>query len=674
MKKLISVLLTFTFLFSSNMVLAENTTEEMERILVSVKNRVGDTEKYTEFNSNSYSTDSGTNYSFNWSFSDDKNHSSLSISCNDSGIITSYNTYDSKQYFQNKLSINGTKRKDALEIAKKEINKLNPEISDNLIVSDTEPFESFRNDGYNFKIQRHENGIPVLSDTGRISLDADCTLKNFYLNYSTGLEFENSDNTIAKNDAVSLHNQNIGLDLYYTSFYDNNNTHTAELIYAPKHDNRYIHAVTGEVYEIKENHIIGYDTALKQESALMNSAGGSNYRQQLSDAELKTVLEIEDLLSKEEADKIIRNCKYFNITNDSTIEQSSLTNISSKKEYYYNFSYRVGDFFADITLNAKNGEIISFSKWSDIPRDAVANTEKTNKLSNEVIKYLAPEKSKEFKLNKTDNKNSFSTTYTRFVNDIPFNENIISVSFDHEYNLTRYNISYDAIPFASPENIVSQEYAFNKMDLLGDYTIYYIPDNSNKKFVPVFNFTNNHVIDANTGNALYKNQFEENAGKYTDISGHYAENQIKTLSSYGIFLDGTELNPDEPITQKDFVALLSIIFYSRDVSILRNSYDIKDIYISLPDTFFLENEINPTAHLTRIEAAKLIVKAMGAEEYAKLSTIYAPLYKDVTEDLGYVNILTGMGVLSGDGAGNFHPDKEITKAHALIMIYNYLSR
>ena len=62
----------------------------------------------------------------------------------------------------------------------------------------------------------------------------------------------------------------------------------------------------------------------------MNSAGGSNYRQQLSDAELKTVLEIEDLLSKEEADKIIRNCKYFNITNDSTIEQSSLTNISSK--------------------------------------------------------------------------------------------------------------------------------------------------------------------------------------------------------------------------------------------------------------------------------------------------------------------------------------------------------
>ena len=57
-----------------------------------------------------------------------------------------------------------------------------------------------------------------------------------------------------------------------------------------------------------------------------------------------------------------------------------------------------------------------------------------------------------------------------------------------------------------------------------------------------------------------------------------------------------------------------------------------------------------------------------------MSNIYAPLYKDVTEDIGYVNILTGLNVISGDGTGYFNPEKEITKAQALIMIYNYLSR
>ena len=672
MKKIIYMLLIFAILISSTVAFAENNTEEMEQLLVSVKNRIGDTSQYPTFFFDSYSDEYSTIYTFQWESTDDGHYKSLNVSCNNNGVITSYNVYDPKNKSnKNNLSITGVKRADALAIAKQEIKKLNPEIADNLLVSDIELFENFRNTGYNFKIQRHENGIPVLSDTGRISLNADCSLKDFYINYSSGLDFEPSENTISKEKAISLHNQNIGLDLYYTSFYNDQNTHTAKLIYAPKNDNRYIHAVTGEVYEIKENYYFGYSTNLKTEAAL-DSAG--NYRDNLSEAELQNVLEVEGLLSKEEADNIIRNTKYFNIPVQATIEHSSFIKIHSEKEYYYNFSYRIEESFADVTINAKDGEIISFSHWKDIPSDATADSEKIKKLSEEVIKDLAPEKSTEFKVDEIDRKNSFMTTYTRFVNDIPFNENSISVSFDHEYNLTRYNISYNDIPFASPENIVSQETAFNEIDSSGDYTIYYIPDAATKKFVPLYNFTQHNVIDATTGKPLYENQFDENDGKYTDISGHYAEDIIKTLSSYGIFLDGKELKPDTPITQKDFVALLSIIFYSRDVSVLRNNYDVKDLYISLPDTFFLEEEINPTAHLTRADAAKLMVKAMGAEEYAKLSDIYAPLYKDVTENIGYINILTGMGVLSGDGLGNFNPNKEITKAHALIMIYNYLSR
>ncbi len=37
-------------------------------------------------------------------------------------------------------------------------------------------------------------------------------------------------------------------------------------------------------------------------------------------------------------------------------------------------------------------------------------------------------------------------------------------------------------------------------------------------------------------------------------------------------------------------------------------------------------------------------------------------------------LLSAMGVLSGDGNGNFNPNREMTRAESIIMIYNYLTR
>ena len=66
--------------------------------------------------------------------------------------------------------------------------------------------------------------------------------------------------------------------------------------------------------------------------------------------------------------------------------------------------------------------------------------------------------------------------------------------------------------------------------------------------------------------------------------------------------------------------------------------------------------------------------AIGAENYAKYNDIYVTPFNDVTENKGYIALLSAMGVLSGDGNGNFNPNREMTRAESIIMIYNYLTR
>jgi len=86
----------------------------------------------------------------------------------------------------------------------------------------------------------------------------------------------------------------------------------------------------------------------------------------------------------------------------------------------------------------------------------------------------------------------------------------------------------------------------------------------------------------------------------------------------------------------------------------------------------LPEEKNADGNVTRIDAAKFIARAMGYGNIAKLD-IYRPMFNDIKNDVGYASILAGLNILSGDGNGNFIPDGVLTRAQALIMIYNYLN-
>ncbi len=673
MKKIISTALALAVLLSSVSALARVNTEKMQEVLISVKERIGSTDSYPQFSSSERKTNQGTAYSFNWSNQGEHDWSELNVSANDEGIITSYNTYSSeKEPADSQLSINRPKKAEALIAAQKAIDKLNPSLAGEIIAEDTNGYENFRRGSYGFRVQRYKNGIPVHSDSGWVNLNSSLELKSFSISYTTGFTFGEAENTISNKEAQAAYNQHIGTKLYYIFTYEHNKKAPAvKLVYAPTEDYSYIHAVTGEKVTIEPYSAILNSTESFDQEA---SGGGSNgsLKQDFTQAELKNLQEIEGLISLEAADQSARSYEFFGISDDFSIRSSSLYYNEYKNSYFYSLYYINADKLSiRLTINAKTGEIISFSNWKDnFDEEGTPDPAKITELSEEIAGVLAKDKLKEFKKeegNPADN----GITYTRYINEIPFYENTISMSFNKDYSLSSYNITYDDIDFPKPENIISPQDAFKYISDLGEYKVYYVADHKEKIFVPVYKLTEAKSVDAFTGKSIYEDSSKQ-GGIYTDISGHWAEDEIKTLAEYGIFFEGTQLNPDTPITQFEYISLLSILFYNNSVSCLRDAY-YDDIYNSVPQEF-LKDDTNFDAPLTRERAAMLMVRAMGIEEYASLTNIYKPLYEDVLENIGAINILTGLGVLSGDGTGNFNPNSRLTKAESLMMIYNYLSR
>lgn len=673
MKKLISAILCMAVLAPSA-VFAESNSDEMQKILASVKERVGDTEQYSEFNSSVDNDEYGTIYGFSWDDHTDGEWKNMNVACNGDGVITLYNvTGPDIGRESGRFSINRTPRAEALKKAQEAVDKLNPSLKGDLVVSDYALYENFRSDNYVFSIQRYENGIPVWPDVGNIRLDGKCNVVHFGISYTTGLEFASTENAISEKDATDAYNSKIGVKLYYTKKYDKDKE-SIELVYGSSSD-KYIDAITGEAISPEQHYYISEQESLAMDAGA--SGGGSNQKS-FSEAEKKNIEEIDGLISEERACEIVSNCRFFDIAANTKPSYVSLTYRYYDKRYIYALSYGTDSetgFSAYVYLDAKTGEIVTFNKWkkSDKSENELSK-EQATKLADEIVAELAKDKASEYKIDETDAEKLSYVTYKRYVNGINFDENVINVGFDGDGRLRSYYIDYDILEFPSPDGIITKEEAFDKIKAGDKYRIYYVADYASKKFVPVYRLSAEGVVDAFTGKSAWGYEAEvKKGGEYTDIDGHYAQKQIETLAKYGIFFDGTEFRPDEAITQKDYMALLAIVFYHNDAEILRNYYTADKICAAFPGNFF-DKDITPDAPLTRSDAAKFMVRAMGGEEYAKLPGIYASLYKDVTENIGYINILTAFGVVSGDGEGNFNPNRETTRAQAVIMLYNYLSR
>ena len=235
MKKLLSLFMATALSFGTvctNVFAAENEKSTQQAVLEKIKDRLGNTDRYENFNASYYGETGQKQYSFDWSTKDGKK--SLSVSCTENGVITDYYSYDEDNDYEE------TSKKDLYAQAEKLAEGLNPNLDvilkkNNLHKNGT------------FYIQRTENSVPVAGETGYISISSDGEkIKNYSLSYSGDYSFDSLTKTISKDEAKKAFADKIGLKLVYKMDYDKKEVYMA---YVPKEENTYINALNGTAFK-----------------------------------------------------------------------------------------------------------------------------------------------------------------------------------------------------------------------------------------------------------------------------------------------------------------------------------------------------------------------------------------------------------------------------------------
>lgn len=700
MKKMLSSLIAVVMAASGAVPAMAKDTAKMQQILEEVKARIPDTDEYESFSSETREEDGDIRYSFNWRTDKDGKYKDMSLTVTDDGVISSYYYYDNELYrYDGEPNVNRLSQEEALMKAKELVKALNPDIYSSLVIEKSGERISLYDSTYGFSVKRCENGIPVYQDTGYLTVNSNADrLIGFNLNYTEGLAFGDASGAKDTKGAWEAFSANMGMELEYRTEYKDDKE-TAYLVYVPKmNEDQYIDAYTGECGEIVE--VYPYDRFYAGGSVAMNEAAadmGAEQRKELSPRELEEMEKVSGLLSEAEAEELVRGMAALDFDKAMTLEAiSCYKGWRSDDDYYYRLRFSsntdTGYNYGYAEINAKTGELISWTGRNGIAEepDKELEREELVKTCTELLPQLAPKhfgegSAKDYLINE-DNENASNVHYTRYVNGIKFGNDTVSIGINPESGkVNYYYIYYTDIEFPSAQNVITADEAAKSLSEQAEMTLYYIPTvsdvNSKKlkvdtvKLGYIIDNLYNCRIDANTGKIRDNEYTEETIPEYTDISGHYAENAIKTLAKYGIGFESGEFKPDAVITQQEYAALLVSTFVNHSPIILKSGDELNRYYtIALGNDIIKEGDGEPAAALTREKAAVYMIRAMGAEKYAQLTDIFKPMFPDVTENVGYIGILAGMKVFKGDENGNFNPEKQLTRAEAVMTIYNYLTK
>lgn len=695
MKKIISVTIAISMILSlalSVRVMADDT--KIKEVLKSVKERIENTEEYEEFSSRTQDFDGKGSFNFSWTDNSD-GYKSLDVRVTESGIITNYSFYNEKNEKENREApkIKTMSTDEALEKAKELVKKLNPDIYDSLEISKMSGNESLFDKTYSFNIQRYENGIPVMDNSGYVNVSADASyINNFYITYNEDLEFESKENIIDKDTAWEWLEKESGAKLIYKTKTEDNNR-TVYPVWMPLTEfDHYINAKTGKI----ENRILNirytadsFNNAMKEEAALGDS------RVEFSEVELEEIEKVSDMISKDEVEHIIKENKVLDTDEDmEMVSINSYGDIFEDKRYYrVNFSKEDDQysFYGNALVNAKTGEIISWNTSRYESDDNQKNTDKHNEeklieILRKSIKEISPKyfgTDSEYIFDdkhKTEN----SIHFKRFINGIEYVDNYAYIGANPQNGkINNFSISHYDVEFPSLDSVITADVAFDKLKDGKDIKLYYIPTVSDKEKTyydkAILGYSCEEVanteIDAFSGKIIKNENAEETQISYSDISGHFAENAINTLAKYGIGFEGEKFEPSKTITTEEFVVLLTATFKRNDAIILRANADYNsEIEMAKRYGILKENDENIENPLTRETAAIYLIRMMSCEEVAEIDGIYISQFPDVTQNVGYISILSGMGVFKGDENGNFNPQKNLTRAEAVLVIYNYINR
>jgi len=707
MKRIISIITLTAVLIStlciSPVYAAENSNLELKKAIEVAKTAFNFDTSNLDFNSSYSETKYGRKlWYLNW-YSATVSGSSISVTVDAAtGEIVNMNQWENSSAPSKKIP-NYT-REDAIKAAEELVKKLHPdkfketELMDEYRSNLYRPYYS--NDIYNFYFIRKVDGIDFQDNGMQIQVDKNTLkIRSFSLEWDTVLPIPDVKKAIKVDAAKKIYAEKLGLELAYQMIYpDSKGDPKLILVYKEKNSSNLIDALTGEIIA---QHYYGPTYGMQEKTALSaDSRGGYVPTPQ----EQKVIDDSSKYISKEKAIEILK--KYVAIDSKFNMDNSNLYGSQNIESAAWSFSWsyidKTNNTYSYIygTVDAVTGEVKNFSISSS---ENEYKSDKTPKYTKEQCKEIGEKFLKEIQPAKfgsseyreqyyettadINNVQSYNLNFIRKENGIsaPFNSLNVTVSA-YTGKVTGFNMNWQDLEFPDAKDVISLETAYQtlytKHDLMLKYLrIYnYIKYNDSMVIKLAYMLDNFYgMIDAKSGQFIdYSGKpiVEVNKTEFTDIAGHKFEKDIKLLVELGI-IDSTEskFNPDTKILQKDFVKFLMKATQS-DYYTTSDSSEYDRYYENAINQNILDkNDKKPEACITKMEASKMMVKALGVGFVADLGSIFKLDFEDATGiaayNKGYAAIAAALSLVD-TSAGSFEPDSELTKAETAGMLIKYL--
>ncbi|MCM1329130.1 MAG: S-layer homology domain-containing protein [Ruminococcus sp.] len=702
----------------------------MKAALTKVKQRVKVPEELKEF---SYSTSESYGvkvYAFTWSSRRDLNSAGVKyIQVSIAGdVITRYECYDDNTAagrWSNDPTLAKLTEEEILAKAKGYVKQLDPAAADKLEykVNSLSLFGSRAT----VSVQRAENGITVDSNSGTVCIDKNTgELQSFSLSWWENADFPNPKTALSQEEIRESYKNLCKLTPYYRIETDwITGKKTARIVYEPSFNSE-LDAFTGEkstvwddMYSAGGTAYLDYaepaeydmetaDTADESGNPATGAGGGVTF----TEAELEKLQQNENLLTREQVFELLKKDKFAALTDDYEIKSSSVYSDKENTEtplyeegeeppaqeeehYIMNIRFAAKDKNykgyknINVTLNAETGEIISLYKYgstASLPKLDVGEAKAVAEAAaNQYAKDIMTECYPDVDNDREEptpvggkHETSRRFRFNRFHDGIQVTGDYINVTVDSNGVVTDYHYNYtENVKFPSAD-ILTSDNAFAKLYTQRNLNYYYTgwigKDGSIHTYLvyemPYFR------LNAKTGKLCdYYGRPEETpnrGGDYTDIKGIPQEQAIITMQKYGVTVtDESKFEPNKLITPAEFSDLLNTALraYYYDVA------DVDEPVAAEEEVYVVGSEEEKAANtVTRTEAAKMFTQRVDSGKTAELKGIFKTPFSDVKstdENIGYIAIAYAKGFIP-KGDGKFNGGKQLTRAEAMQMIYDYL--
>lgn len=709
----IALILISIFILPMEAMSANEGTKGLENAIKKAKSilDIKDDSDYDIFN---YSIDSQGNktiYSLSWE--DSKNKlGSIYVNIDSNGRILNYHSYKPFDENTKQPSLPKITKEEALKASNQFIQKVTPWLSNKIKLAENNMPISVGDYYFNFNYYRIENGIPFMQNNINITVNNRTgNISDFNCNWDDDLSFPDTKNVISQDKAEDHYSKKLGLKLVYKLNVDRENS-KPYLVYTNVYEGKYIDAKTGEIVKGSiYGPYFGGQSMAKEDAAKgeANTAASVN----LSPKEKKAVEESSTFINEAKAEEIAR--KALNIDKSYKLNSINLYGVwMNKSDYSWNMNFLKDGHTGNISISidAKTGEVLNFYKFTDSNTNNPIkyNKNKALNIAKDYVNKIQPLKYKEveytewsnqeiYPLDSNEKPRQYSFMFTRKANGAYFIDNGFNITVDAASgSLISYNYIWYKGSLPSTNNIISISKAnsilFGEIGLLKQYIGIYnqnsqakivppIPQNGKQAVKLVYGINQKKAvnIDATSGKLLdyFGAPYDEvSVPSYTDIGSSNIKDIINLLAQYGISLSGDKFKPDENISQADFLYLVAKTFnYYENTRTSDKANKQDQLYEYLINKGIVKkDEKSPSSNVSKQDAAKFLVRALGYDSVATIKGIYTLPFIDKdkidTELIGHISIAYGLNIIK-DNNGYINPKDNITRSQSILFIYNILN-